>query len=64
MKLKLGTFLNNVLLSEITAEVNPVRVSVPDSRRFQLETGGRGGRQGCRVAGCVEGRPLGRGGRC
>ena len=45
-KLKLGIFLSNALLSEITAEVNLVRVSVPDSRRFQLETGGRGGRQG------------------
>lgn len=62
MTLKLSTFLNNALLLEITAEVNPVRVSVPDSRRFQLETGGRGGRQGCRVAGRVEGRPLGGGG--
>ena len=63
MKLKLGTFLNNVLLSEITAEVNPVRISVPDSKRFHLETGGRGSRQGCRVARRVEGRPSGGGGR-
>lgn len=30
----------------IAAEVNPVRVSVSGSRRFQLETGSRGGRWG------------------
>lgn len=42
MKLKLGILLSNVLLSESLLKLIQVRVSVPGSRSFQLESGSHG----------------------